>query len=50
MDSHLTPDVAEKGIVVQSRRPYVTRGWGLLALSFSSLGEFFRVYLAPVHQ
>lgn len=42
MDSPVTPDVAEKAIV-QSRRPHIARGWGLLALSFSSLGKLFRV-------
>lgn len=54
MDSPATPDSVEKGIV-QSRRPHIARGWGLVALSFSSLGKrlsrFFHQYLiSPVRR
>lgn len=45
MDSHSTPDAAEKGIV-QSRRPHTARGWGLFMLSFSSLGKLFLASLS----
>lgn len=49
MDSPVTPDSVEKGIV-QSRRPHIARGWGLLALSFSSLGVYFSHHFRSSHQ
>lgn len=42
MDSHITADTLEKAMV-QTRRPHTARGFGLLALSFSTLGKFSRV-------
>ena len=37
-------DSVEKAIL-QSRRPHTVRGWGLLTLSFSTLGKFTRLFL-----
>ncbi|KAF9644319.1 potassium transporter [Thelephora ganbajun] len=37
MDSRVVPDSFEKP-VTQPRKPHVARGWGLLSLSFSTLG------------
>ena len=40
------PDSVEKA-VFQPRRPHTVRGWGLLALSFSTLGLFTRLSFFP---
>jgi hypothetical protein len=39
MDSPVTADSVEKAMF-QPRKPHTARGWGLLALSFSTLGTF----------
>jgi KUP system potassium uptake protein len=44
MASQTTPDSIEKAIV-QPRKAYSARGWGLLTLSFSTLGTFFVFFL-----